>query len=99
MKAIITTSVIPAMLLLLSIPASAQAPSKMSYQAIIRSNSGQLVTSQQVRMRITILQGIPDGTAVYTETITGATNPNGLVTAEIGSGAGFATIDWNNGPR
>jgi hypothetical protein len=77
---------------------SAQVPGLISYQAIVRNNTGQLVANQQIRMRITIIQGAPDGIVVYTEIITSATNANGLVTAEIGKGAGFEKIDWSNGP-
>ncbi len=77
----------------------AQAPQKMSYQAVIRNSSNQLVTTHAVGMKISILQGSATGTAVYTEIITPtpSTNANGLVSIEIGSGAGFNTIDWSSG--
>ena len=48
--------------------ASAQAPEKMSYQAVVRDASDNLVTNQAVGMQISILQGSETGTAVYTET-------------------------------
>jgi hypothetical protein len=79
----------------------AQSPQKMSYQAVVRNNSEQLVTNQMVGMRISILQGSDSGTAVYTETQTPTTNANGLVTFEIGTGTtsdNFSAIDWANGP-
>ena len=44
----------------------AQAPQKMSYQAVIRNTSGALVTSSSVGMKISILQGTLAGTVVYT---------------------------------
>jgi hypothetical protein len=75
----------------------AQAPQKMSYQAVIRSNTNQLVTNKMVGMRISILQGSESGTAVYTETQKPTTNSNGLVSIEIGGGSGFEAIDWANG--
>jgi hypothetical protein len=75
-----------------------QSPEKMSYQAVIRNSSNALVTSANVGMQISILQGSATGTAVYTETLTPTTNANGLVSIEIGGGAGFSTIDWANGP-
>jgi uncharacterized protein (TIGR02145 family) len=76
----------------------AQSPEKMSYQAVIRDAGNALVTNHIVGMQISILQGSVAGTAVYTETQTPATNANGLISIEIGGGAGFNTIDWANGP-
>jgi uncharacterized protein (TIGR02145 family) len=76
----------------------AQTPSKMTYQAVIRNADSQLVTNTQVGMRISILQGTADGSAVYTETLTPTTNANGLVSVVIGGAAGFDAIDWANGP-
>ena len=80
----------------------AQAPQKMSYQAVIRNTSGALVTSSSVGMKISILQGTATGTVAYSETQIASTNANGLVSLEIGSGTvvsgTFAGIDWANGP-
>ena len=76
----------------------AQAPQKMSYQAVIRNSTNLLVTSHVVGMKISILQGSVTGTAVYTETQTPTTNLNGLVSIEIGNGTGFDAINWANGP-
>src|SRR5574344_3087078 len=80
----------------------AQSQNKMSYQAVIRDASDNLVTSQAVGMQISILQGSASGTAVYVETQTPTTNANGLVSIEIGTGTivsgDFTTIDWATGP-
>ena len=80
---------------------SAQAPQKMSYQAVIRNSSDQLVTNQSVGMQISILQDSPTGTAVYVETQTPNTNINGLVSIELGAGTivtgTFDAIDWSTG--
>jgi hypothetical protein len=80
----------------------AQAPQKMSYQAIIRDASNTLLKNQQVAMQISILQGSVNGTAIYIETQTATTNNNGLVGIEIGTGTStagaFSTIDWSVGP-
>lgn len=77
---------------------SAQAPEKMSYQAIVRNASGQLLTNQNVAVRVSVLQGSAAGTAVYSERVTGQTNVNGLVSLEIGSGTvlsgTFNAINW-----
>jgi hypothetical protein len=80
----------------------AQAPQKMSYQAVIRNVSNSLVTSSAVGMKISILQGSISGSIVYAETIASTTNANGLVSLEIGTGAvvtgTFASINWAAGP-
>lgn len=82
--------------------AFAQAPQKMSYQAVIRNASNVLVSNANVGIRISILQTSATGTAVYTETHQPLTNTNGLATFEIGGGTvvsgNFATINWANGP-
>jgi trimeric autotransporter adhesin len=84
--------------------ANAQAPEKMSYQAVIRNTAGVLVSNQAIGMRVTILQGSATGTEVYKELFNPnpQTNANGLVTIEIGTGVPltgtFATINWGSGP-
>jgi microcystin-dependent protein len=80
----------------------AQSPQLLSYQAIVRDAGNKLVTNQNVGMKISILQGSPTGTAVYTETQPATTNANGLVTISIGNGNAvtgtFTVINWANGP-
>ena len=80
----------------------AQVPDKISYQAIIRDANKDLVKSQNVGIRISILQGSANGTAVYIETHIDTTNTNGLLTIIIGEGTvvtgTFSTIDWALGP-
>ncbi len=83
--------------------ALAQVPQKISYQAVIRTSSGQLAADQDVGMRISILQGSSSGTAVYQEIYNPNphTNSNGLVTIEIGGGipisGTFSSINWPSG--
>ena len=76
----------------------AQAPQKMSYQAVIRNAANALVTNHSIGMKISILQG---ATPVYVETQTASTNANGLVSLEIGGGTlvsgNFSTINWASG--
>ena len=88
--------------LLLTASVFAQAPQKMSYQAVIRNSSNTLITSAPIGMQISVLQGSAGGTAVYVETQTPSTNANGLASVEIGGGTvvsgNFSTINWANGP-
>lgn len=80
----------------------AQAPHRMSYQAVIRDNANNLVINTNVGMRISILQSSFIGNIVYQETQYPPTNINGLVSIEIGGGTvvsgNFADIDWSTGP-
>ena len=87
---------------LITLALFAQAPEKMSYQAVVRDANNALIMNQAVGMRIQILQGSVFGAAVYVETQTPTSNDNGLVTLEIGTGTivsgMFGTIDWSTGP-
>src|SRR5574344_3046281 len=78
----------------------AKSHEKMSYQAVVRDGSNNLVTSSAVGMQLSILQGSASGTAVYVETQIPTTNANGLVSIEIGGGTvvtgDFTTIDWGS---
>jgi hypothetical protein len=80
----------------------AQAPQKMSYQAVIRNSNDSLLVSTPVGMRISLVQNSPTGTVVFSETQTATTNTNGLVSLQIGMGTAvygtFASIDWAAGP-
>ena len=87
---------------LLSANVFAQAPQKMSYQAVIRNSSNDLVASTSIGMKISIVQGSDLGTVVFSETQSITTNNNGLATLEIGNGSvlegTFGDIDWSQGP-
>lgn len=76
----------------------AQAPEKMSYQAVIRNASNALVQTQGVGIQVTILKGGATGIPVFIETHNVTTNINGLVSLEIGAGTlvsgDITTIDW-----
>lgn len=79
-----------------------QVPDKLSYQAIIRNTDGTLVTDSEIALKVGIVQGTLTGTIVYEELHNSATNQNGLLTVQIGTGVSFngnfSEIDWSNGP-
>jgi hypothetical protein len=87
---------------LITVCVFAQAPQKMSYQAVIRNANNQLINNQQVGIRFSILSGSITGTAVYVEKQTLTTNYSGIISAEIGGGSivsgSFSSIDWESGP-
>ena len=78
----------------------AQSPEKFSYQAIVRNASNALVSNTPVSIRISILQGNPNGTSVYSETHTTTTNFAGLISLLVGEGntisGSISTINWGS---
>ena len=80
----------------------AQSPEKVSFQAVIRNSSDELITESAVGMRISINQGTFDGITVYSENHSLMSNINGLITLQIGNGnvmtGAFSSINWSNGP-
>ena len=76
----------------------AQAPQAFQYQAVVRNDSGELITNQSVSLQISILQGSAVGASEYSETHATITNTYGLVNIEIGNGTlvsgSFTDIDW-----
>lgn len=80
----------------------AQAPEKMSYQAVVRDASGALIKSAPVGFKFSILQYTTSGSSVYEEIQTITTNINGVATAIIGNGTialgSISGINWTEGP-
>jgi len=79
---------------------SAQTTNHINYQAVIRNNSGQIISNQTIKLRISILQGSATGTNVYSETHTIQTNDYGLINIEIGGGTlvsgNYSSINWGS---
>jgi hypothetical protein len=85
----------------LGMAVSAQTPQSFRYQAVARDNSGNILVSQPVSFKISILSGSVSGTVSYSETHTGlTTNVFGLVELEIGKGTPvtgtFSAINWGS---
>ncbi len=85
----------------LALNALAQAPQKMSFQAVIRNAQGQLVTESEIGLRLTLLADAPDGPIVYQESQQPESNVNGLVAVALGDGTvlsgNISNIDWSTG--
>lgn len=79
----------------------AQAPQGINYQAVVRNSGGNIIASTSVGMKVTIHQGSPTGTVVYSESFTPTTSTLGLVNFVIGQGnvlsGTFSSINWSTG--
>jgi uncharacterized protein (TIGR02145 family) len=72
----------------------AQSPFIFKYQAVLRNASGQVIASEDVDVKIVILQGSVEGTEVFSETHQTQTNEFGLINLQIGSINSLADIEW-----
>ncbi|PLX17615.1 MAG: hypothetical protein C0597_06920, partial [Marinilabiliales bacterium] len=81
----------------------AQSPELFNYQAVIRDNTGELLVSTDIGVRISILEGSSSGSILYQETHDEATNQYGLLNIEIGSGTAasgnMASINWGSNKK
>ena len=64
----------------------AQVPQSFKYQAIARDAHGNVISNQQVSLKINLLQGSRSGQLVYSEIHNTKTNQFGLINLEIGKG-------------
>lgn len=83
--------------------ALAQSPNKFTYQAVVRdTGTNAVLVSQNIGMKLSVMQGNPQSVAVYSETFVTTSNGGGLITVLIGNGTvvsgNFSAIDWSNGP-
>lgn len=78
----------------------AQAPEKISFQALIKGSDDSVITNSQIGVQVSILKGSITGTSVYTEIHTPTTGASGVIYLEIGGGSvisgTFNTIQWGN---
>ena len=81
----------------------AQTPQLLNYQAVARNSTGQIIPSQNVGVRFSVLEGSVNGTELYKETHSTTTNNFGLFTLFIGGGTvatgTFSSIDWSTGTK
>lgn len=81
---------------------TAQSPSKIAYQAVIRDMANAPVSDQTLGVQITLRQGSAGGTNIYRELQTKATNANGLLSLVIGEGTvqngSLNAVNWGAGP-
>lgn len=89
-------------LLVLSLQAIAQAPQKISYQAVARNTAGLIVANQAIAVKAEILDA-NQTTVLYAETHNVTTSQFGLFNLAVGGGTvvsgTFSTIDWGTGNK
>jgi hypothetical protein len=82
----------------------AQVPQKFNYQAVVRNNTGVIVTNQKISIKIEVLQIDSNQTSVlYAETHTPTTNTYGLFNIQIGGGSivsgNISSMNWGAGNK
>jgi hypothetical protein len=86
----------------LTLSSFAQVPQKFNYQAVVRNNTGVIVTNQNIAVKAEILDSNTTN-ILYSETHTVTTNAQGLFALQVGGGSVksgvFANIDWSAGNR
>ena len=68
-----------------------------NYQAAVRDAAGDPITNQSIGVLVSIVEGSPAGSIVYTEAHTVTSNDQGIISLPVGggtTGANFLAIDW-----
>lgn len=77
-----------------------QTPQALNYQGVARDITGNPIGTQNIKLRVAILQTSPNGAEVYSETHSIQTNNLGLFSIQIGNGnienGVFINIDWGS---
>ena len=80
-------------------PLSSQAPNYFKYQAVARDINGQVITGP-IDVRLSFLKDGSDGSAVYVESHTVTSNPQGIFDLTIGKGTivngDLKDLQWSN---
>ncbi len=73
-------------------------PQLMNYQGVARDQAGQVISNQQISLKISILTGSSDGAVEYSEMHTVTTSAFGVFSLHIGAGVpltgNFSEITW-----
>jgi len=81
----------------------AQVPQTFNYQGIARDAGGNVLPNRKIGVELSVLDGGPTGTVVYSETFTDTTNAFGLFSMQVGGGTvvsgNFSGINWATGNK
>ncbi len=82
-------------------PAASTVPGKIHYQGLAVGANGKPIKNGTVGLRLSVLDSLPNGSNLYTETLSASTDAAGIFSTYLGGGtvtAGtFANIPWANG--
>jgi hypothetical protein len=90
--------------LLFSLTALAQNEG-INFQGVARNTAGEVLVSQKINLRLSILLGSETGTVAYVETRQVTTNPQGVFAVVLGDdkaltkSTNFSTINWTPSPK
>jgi len=90
--------------LLFSLSALAQNEG-INFQGVARNTAGEVLVSQKINLRLSILLGSETGTVAYMETRQVTTNPQGIFAVVVGDdkaltkSTNFSSINWTPSPK
>jgi hypothetical protein len=90
--------------LLFSLSALAQNEG-INFQGVARNNAGEVLVSQKINLRLSILLGSETGAVAYMETRQVTTNPQGVFAVVVGDdkaltkSTNFSSINWTPSPK
>lgn len=77
----------------------AQAPQRLSYQAVARDAAGQPMANTSTAVRFKIHNLTPTGEVIWTEEQTVTTNATGLFNVQLGAVASLESVEWGEGSK
>ena len=76
-------------------------PQKINYQGVAVGANGKAIKNASVGLRLSVLDSLPSGSVLYTETQSASTDAAGQFSIYLGAGTAtlgtFANIPWANG--
>src|SRR5277367_4707624 len=103
MKKTLLLSMLLAAGLLMQETVFGQVPQTFNYQGIARDPGGNVLPNRKIGVQLSVLDGGPTGTVVYSETFTDTTNGFGLFSMPVGGGTvtsgSYAGINWATGNK
>jgi uncharacterized protein (TIGR02145 family) len=89
------------LLILTSNFVSAQAPTKIPYQAVLRTPAGEILANQPALVKASVILNEPTENPVFSETHSVVSNPFGIISLTLGNGVpvlgSIDEINWKSG--